>query len=210
MEADWYFDLVSPFCYLQLASFDRLPADLVITPKPILFGAVLKHFGQLGPAEIAPKRVHTYRYCQWLAGRRGIPFRMPPRHPFNPLQAMRLLAALGPTLDQVRTAYDFVFAEGRCTDGDGDFAELAEQLAPGADAGALTSEVSAKQRLRDFTDEAIGRGVFGVPTFHLAGENFWGDDATGMLLDWLDQPRLFERAEMRRLATLPHGAVRAR
>ena len=55
-KAKWYFDFLSPFAYLQLARFQKLPPDIEITTVPVVFGAILKHWGQLGPAEIPPKR----------------------------------------------------------------------------------------------------------------------------------------------------------
>lgn len=61
-KAKWYFDFISPFAYLQLARFSQLPADLDITPVPVVFSALLKHWGQLGPAEIPPKRRFVYRF----------------------------------------------------------------------------------------------------------------------------------------------------
>ena len=87
MKAVWYFDLVSPFAYLALGEIEDLAARMPLIFKPVLFGAMLSHWGQLGPAEIAPKRVQTYRICVWTARERGIPFRFPPAHPFNPLDA---------------------------------------------------------------------------------------------------------------------------
>ena len=39
--ADWYFDVISPFAYLQLVRFDRLPDDLTVTYRPILFAGLL-------------------------------------------------------------------------------------------------------------------------------------------------------------------------
>jgi hypothetical protein len=72
----------------------------------------------------------------------------------------------------------------------------------------LAGEQSAKDKLRQLTDEAIGRGVFGVPTFHLDGELFWGDDATGMLAAYLNDRSLFRKGEMARIATLPVGIQR--
>jgi hypothetical protein len=80
-------------------------------------------------------------------------------------------------------------------------------MAPGS-ATELTSEQAAKDRLRQLTDEAIGRGVFGVPTFHLDGELFWGDDATGMFVAYLNDRTLFRQGRMARLATLPVGIQR--
>ena len=80
-KATWYFDFISPFAYLQLARFSELPKSLELTLKPVLFGSLLKHWGQLGPAEIPSKRRFVYRFFQWNADRLGIPFVMPPCHP---------------------------------------------------------------------------------------------------------------------------------
>jgi 2-hydroxychromene-2-carboxylate isomerase len=205
---DWYFDLVSPFAFLQLNAFGRLPPDVTVVPKPVLLGAILSHWGQIGPAEMAPKRLHTYRMVQWLATKRGIGFTMPERHPFNPLKALRMLAALGPDLQTVRRAFDFVFVEGRAPDTDEAIEDFGRYLVVAGAAAELAGEQSAKDRLRALTDEAIGRGVFGVPTFHVDGELFWGEDATGMLIDYLENPALFSEGKMARLATLPVGVQR--
>lgn len=205
---DWYFDLISPFAFLQLNAFGRLPKGLKIVPKPVLLGALLRHWGQLGPAEIGPKRLHTYRLAQFIASERGLNFTMPERHPFNPLKALRMLAALGPDLQTVRRAFDFVFVEGRAPDTDEAIEDFGRYLLVSGAAIELAGEQSAKDRLRQLTDEAIGRGVFGVPTFHVDGELFWGDDATGMLIAYLSDRTLFEQDKMARLATLPVGVQR--
>lgn len=205
---DWYFDLISPFAFLQLNAFDRLPAGLKIVPKPVLLGAILSHWGQLGPAEIVPKRLHTYRMAQWLASERNISFTMPERHPFNPLKALRMLAALGPDLRTVRRAFDFVFVEGRAPDTDEALEDFGRYLMVSGEARELAGEQAAKDRLRQLTDESIGRGVFGVPTFHVDGELFWGDDATGLFGAYLEDRSLFEKGKMARLATLPVGIQR--
>ncbi|RQP33687.1 DsbA family protein, partial [Burkholderia ubonensis] len=97
--ATWYFDFVSPFAYLQLEQFERLPPTLTIEPRPIVLGALLAHWGQKAPAEIAAKRVFTYRHAQYRADKLGIPFRMPPAHPFNPIKPLRLAIAMGGSLD---------------------------------------------------------------------------------------------------------------
>lgn len=205
---DWYFDLVSPFAYLQLQNFGKFPKNLQIVPRHVLLGALLKHWGQLGPAEVAPKRLHTYRMCQWLAAERGVPFRMPPSHPFNPLKALRLLCALGPDLEAVSKAFDFVFTEGRAPDADEELIALGQHLGVSEDALRIAAEPEAKEKLRRTTEEAVTRGVFGVPTFHLDGENFWGDDASGMLLAYLKDRTMFSQGEMSRLADLPFGIKR--
>ena len=75
--ADWYFDFISPFSYLQFKSFASIGQSLEIRLVPILFAGLLKHWGQKAPAEIPTKRVETYQFCHWTADHLNIPFRMP-------------------------------------------------------------------------------------------------------------------------------------
>ncbi|MFP6687787.1 MAG: DsbA family protein, partial [Alphaproteobacteria bacterium] len=111
-KAVWYFDFISPFAYLQWQKFDRLPDNLQISHRPVLFAGLLNHWGQKGPAEIPAKRRHTYRYCRWLAQRRNIPFTLPPAHPFNPLKALRLAVALGEDSVAIGEIFRVIYAEG--------------------------------------------------------------------------------------------------
>ena len=62
--------------------------------------------------------------------------------------------------------------------------------------------------LRDNTARAIARGVFGVPTFAVDDELFWGVDATDMLLDYLADPQRFQRGELARVSQLPIASER--
>jgi 2-hydroxychromene-2-carboxylate isomerase len=206
-DVTWYFDVLSPYVYLQLPDLDSFPPGIVLRPVPVLLAALLNHSGTKGPAEIPAKRLHTYRQCAWLARARNRPFLMPARHPFNPLAALRLLCALGPTLEQVRITSRYVFEQGKDPSTPEGLKQLGSQLGVG-DPEALAVAPSAKDRLRTNTEEAMARGVWGVPTLLIGGELFWGADSFPMMLDYLDNPMLFETPEMRRIATLPIGAAR--
>ena len=206
-DVTFYFDPISPYVYFLLSELHRLPGGIVIRPVPILLAALLNRSGTKGPAEIPAKRLHTYRQCAWLAQARNIPFRMPPQHPFNPLAALRLLCALGPTLEQTRIASRFVFGEGKDPSTPEGLAELGGKLGV-EDAASLASASSSKDLLRANTEEALARGVWGVPTLLIDGELFWGADSLPMALDFLKNPGLFATPEMRRIATLPVGASR--
>ena len=63
-QADWYFDFVSPFAYLQLEMLDEVAKRATITLRPVLLAGILNHFGQKGPAEILGKRQFTYQHVQ--------------------------------------------------------------------------------------------------------------------------------------------------
>lgn len=201
MKPTWYFDLISPFAHLALP---RVLALGEVELKPIVFGAVLSHWGQLGPAEIEPKRVQTYRQTQFAADQAGIPMRYPPRHPFRSLEALRLLTALGGDAAAVQAAFAFVWGEGR--DPHEEAVALRARLPPVTEEALL----AAKEALRAATDSAIAAGVFGVPTLAVGDELFWGADAMPMAEAFLADPALFERGEMARLATLPTGIERRR
>lgn len=203
--ATLYVDPVSPYAYFYLEQLHRLPTELNLEVVPVLFGAILTERGQLGPAEIDTKRLHTYRHCVWVAGQLGLPFVMPPRHPFSPLKALRLLAALGNPLEAVRQASAFVFREGR--DPDADFAGLCERLGV-TDGEARIADPVVKQTLREQTERALREGVFGVPTLICRGELFWGVDT----IDWFNafwrDPTMFERPPMSQIGAVAAGIKR--
>lgn len=206
---EFHYDLISPFAHVALKPLEQLPSDVIVRPVPVLLGAILKHWGQLGPAEISAKRLHSYRLSVFLGKKHGLDMKFPPRHPFNPLKPLRLLAGADADLTTVRRAFEFVFEQGRAPDS-------GEELAAFADFTGiplqLASDDMAKAALRANTDLVIGRGVFGVPSFmgrsKTGHEVFWGVDAFDMLLAWLDDGELFERQPYRHLEDVSVGITR--
>lgn len=209
MRADWYFDFISPFAYLQLHKILALRERITITPKPIVLGAVLKHQGQLGPAEIPRKRELTYRFVQWRAEQDGIPLRFPPAHPFNPLATLRLCIAAGTRWQAVETIFDHLWREGRSGASGDELAEVGRALGVDDVAAAIAGD-AVKAELRTNTEAAIAAGVFGVPTLCVGEAMFWGYDATPMIEDWLAQDSRFATGEYARIADLPYGTQRVR
>ncbi|MEJ8847170.1 2-hydroxychromene-2-carboxylate isomerase [Variovorax rhizosphaerae] len=200
---DFYLDFISPYAYL---AFEQLPKALEglsysVAYKPVFLGAMLKHHGQLGPAEIPAKREWTYRQVLWLGHSHGIPIDMPATHPFNPLAHLRLALATSPDGNISRYVAETIFREvwrGGEEAGDaGRLAALASRLElrrePGGDA--------VKAQLKANTDEAIARGAFGVPAYAVDGRLIWGFDSLPMLraalLDdpWFDSPQWLRAAE---------------
>ncbi|MEE8171451.1 MAG: 2-hydroxychromene-2-carboxylate isomerase [Alphaproteobacteria bacterium] len=206
-KAIWYFDFISPFAYLQREELNRLPESLEISYRPVLFAALLNHWGHKGPAEIPAKRRHTYRYCRWLAEQRNIPFILPPAHPFNPLKVLRLAVAMGDDSAAIGDIFRFIYAEGGNVESTNGWRRLTARLGL-ADSEAKIAAPEIKRALKRNTDEALAAGVFGVPTIVANGEIFWGQDATDMFLDWLNDPSAFARGEFARIAELPFGARR--
>jgi len=200
-----YFDFVSPFAYICVHRLHELPADLQIEYRPVLFAGLLGHWGQKGPAEIASKRRYTYRWCNWWAKRLGIAFRFPAGHPFNPLHHLRLAIACGSKSEAVRRIFDVLWTSAEDPANPIAFAGLARSL--GVDPARLGND-DIKDALRKNTELAAGRGVFGVPTFEVDGELFWGADSIEFLNAFLADPAVLRNDEVRRLDGLPVAAAR--
>jgi 2-hydroxychromene-2-carboxylate isomerase len=207
VKVSFVFDVISPFAYLAFARLDELPGNVQLEWVPVLFAGLLQHFGQLGPAEIASKRRFTYRFALWRASKLGLPMRMPPSHPFNPLAALRLIIAAGSDRRAAGTLLDAVFRDGRDVSDPAVIADLAGTLGL-ADPQAALADPAVKQRLRENTDWASARGIFGVPTLVIGEELFWGHDAFDMALDYLERPEAFQDAAMQAIETLPIGMAR--
>ena len=191
-----HLDFISPYAYL---AFEQLPQALEglsysVAYRPVLLGALLKHHGQLGPAEIPAKRSWTYRHVLWLGHAHGIPIRMPATHPYNPLPHLRLALATSADGDINRHVAETLFREVWRSGGEpGDparLATLAAALRPQRDAGGE----AVKAQLKANTDAAIARGVFGVPAFEVDDRLFWGFDGMAMMRaylagdSWFDGP----------------------
>lgn len=196
----WFFDYISPFSYLQWAhQLTRLEGvDLEL--KPVLFAGLLKHWGHKGPAEIPAKRRFTYRYVVWLAEKLDVPLRMPRAHPFNPLPLLRLSIARDNHPRIVDRLFHFVWREGHIPSDQVAWRELMNELDVAEDE---LKDPSVKQALLDNGEQAIEKGVFGVPSAVVGGEVFWGVDGFEFLLDYLADPGVIATQAMRSADDLP-------
>ncbi len=147
----------------------------------MLFAGLLNAWGHKGPAEIPPKRTYTFKHVVRLAADQGVPLRPPPAHPFNPLLGLRLAALDLPQI-QRRTIIDVLFARVWAmgvgiTDADAVAKALSGAGLEGPALVEAAGSASNKARLKTFTDGALQRGVFGVPSYEIDGELFWGQDS---------------------------------
>ena len=191
----FYLDFISPYAYL---AFERLPEVMEglsysVSYKPVLIGALLKHHGQLGPAQVPPKREWTYRHALWLAHVNGVEMAMPAAHPYNPLPHLRL--ALGTTADGdisryvAETIFRHVWRGGADASDPARLADLTSALQPQRDAAEV------RQQLKTNTDEAIAQGVFGVPALVVDQQMFWGFEGLAPLRAALDGDAWFDSAQ---------------
>ncbi len=178
----FYFDYVSPNAYLAWTQIHALAEryGAAVEPVPVLFAGLLDAHGQLGPAEIPAKIAWMSKSNLRKAARLGVALEAPAYHPFNPLLALRVSSMpLEPAARRaiVDGLFRGVWVRGLHVSDAAVVARIAGEC--GLDGAALVGaavEPDAKARVRGQTDDAIARGVFGVPTMETAGELFWGYD----------------------------------
>lgn len=183
---EFYYDVVCPYAYLASEAVEDLAArtGAEVAWKPVLLGGILRAVG--APDEPASAWAEARARMGELdlerqAALRGVPLVRNPRHPVRSLQAMRLIVAcpeeLRPLLSHA--LFEAIHVHERDVSDPVVLASIAERF--GLDL-ADTADIRVKEELRLRTDEAVARGMFGVPAVwlrtpeHPLGRMWWGAD----------------------------------
>nr|WP_225778052.1 2-hydroxychromene-2-carboxylate isomerase [Pseudomonas sp. Marseille-Q3773] len=188
---DFFFDLGSPASYLAWTQLPGLCArqGATLHYRPMLLGGVFKATGNASPVMIPAKGRHMFIDLARFAARYGVAFELPPGFPVNTLTLMR--GALGTQLRSperfetlLAVLFNGLFVQRRNL---GDSAVLDATLSQGGfdpqAFRALAGDEQVKAALRQVTEDAVGRGVFGAPTCFVDDEMFFGQDR----LDFVEQ-----------------------
>lgn len=183
---EFFFDYGSPWSYYAFTQVEKVAqaAGGDVLYRPMLLGGVFKATGNRSPAEtsadVPAKRAYSRLEFERFAAHYGIPFRHNPHFPINTMSLMRGAAWAeldGRLLPYSRAIFEAMWVEPRNL---GDAGELRPVLAAaGIDPAAFMAAIEradVKQRLRDTTDEAVRRGVFGAPTFFVGDAMYFGQD----------------------------------
>ncbi|MCY0995273.1 2-hydroxychromene-2-carboxylate isomerase [Nannocystis sp. ILAH1] len=184
---EFWFDFSCPFAYVASTQVEQLAqrtgAELDL--RPMLLGGVFKARGtpQNLAATLNPAKArHNLDDIRRQAQRAGVPLRMPQNHPMRTVEALRCVLAAELSLPLIHRIYRAYWDENA------DIAEravLSRALADvGLDAAAILARAESpeiKDELRRRTDEAVARGVFGVPTYFVGEQMFWGQDRADMV-----------------------------
>ena len=181
---DFWFDFGSPAAYLAWTQLPALAADTgaQVVMKPMLLGGVFQSTGNRAPITVPLKGSYLFKDMGRYARKYGVPLVMNPHFPINTITLMRVDVALtlraDPRLDAYRAAvFRAIWVDRQNM---GEPATVAAVLAPAgfeaAELVALAADPEVKETLKTWTQEAVDRGVFGAPTFFVAGDMFWGQD----------------------------------
>lgn len=184
MQLEFFFDYGSPYSYLADTQLDglRQRTGCEVVYRPMLLGGVFKAVGNRSPMvePVEPKRAYFGLELQRFVKHYSAEFAPNPHFPINTLLVMRCAHAareLGVFEKFHRAVYPAFWARSLDLGSPEVIAEVAE--AAGLDGGAIIEAAGrprAKEGLRTTTDEAVGRGVFGAPTFFVGDEMYFGAD----------------------------------
>ncbi|MGI9451872.1 MAG: 2-hydroxychromene-2-carboxylate isomerase [Geminicoccaceae bacterium] len=186
---EFYYDYGSPASYLAWTQMPDLckrhGATLVY--KPILICGVFKLTGNVSPVTVAPKGAWFFDDAKRHAAHYGVPFQKNPFFIINSLPLMRgaiWAAREGRLEDFNRVMFEACWVTGRNLN---DPDEIKATVRKGGfDPEALGAAIQTdeiKQTLIKATEEAVDRGIFGVPTTFVAGEMHFGQDR----LQWVER-----------------------
>ena len=190
---EFFFDVGSPASYLAWTQLPDLcaqtRAELVI--RPMLLGGVFQATGNASPATVPAKGAYTMMDLTRHAKRYGVDFRANPFFPINTLVLMR--GAVGVQMHQSERLQAYLAAVFKAIWVDAQDlnqpALVAQTLqAAGFDPAQLlawSGQAEVKNALRETTEEAVARGVFGAPTLFVGKEMFFGQDRLDMVREAL-------------------------
>ena len=191
---EFWFDFSSPYSYLASERIDELAAKhgRKVQWRPMMLGAAFKATGLPLLLSVPLKGEYSKRDLERSARFLGIAYKFPPKFPVTTLAAARGYYWLhGQDCAKAREFAHAVFraywVEGR------DIGELSVVLelaaALGIDREAFAAAIATpeiKERVKQETDAAIARGMFGAPYFIVDGEPFWGADRLPQIDRWLE------------------------
>ncbi len=189
---EFFFDVGSPAAYL---AWTQLPSlGCTIDYQPMLLGGVFQATGNHSPMTVPAKGSYMQRDLAMHAQRYGVPFQHNPHFPINTLTLMRGATAI--QMEQPERFADYVDAVFRAIWVDAKNMNDPQVVAAvlgqaGFDPAELLTQASdqtVKDRLKQVTQDAVARGVFGAPTFFVDGQMFWGQDRLDFVKQALKAP----------------------
>ncbi|WDE09055.1 2-hydroxychromene-2-carboxylate isomerase [Thalassomonas viridans] len=187
---DFYFDFGSPTAYLAYFRLQQICQQykVSINYKPVLLGGIFKQTENASPAMIPAKARYMMQHdLPRFAKRYDLEFKLNPFFPINTLPLMRgaLAAKELSCFDRYcQLIFTAIWVKGLNL---GDMDILARELTAGdIDVNtlmALSQGAGIKQSLIQLTNEAVSRGLFGVPTMFIGNDMYFGQDR----LDFIEE-----------------------
>jgi len=185
---DFYFDFISPYSFLaykKIKIIDR-KEKLKINYKPILLGGLHKLGGITAPAFNSRKMKNMKNDCELVALKNKIDFKWNTKFPINTLYLMRGYLVIDENLKEkfFDICFDAYWKENMDISNDKIFDKILDLVK--IDKKKFYEDIQnikIKNKLKDLTNVAFEKDIFGAPTFVVNGKIFWGQDRLDYAID---------------------------
>jgi len=179
---DFYFDFVSPYSFLAHKEIRKIERKegIKIRYKPILVGGLHNLHGIKAPAFIPAKAKHMIKDCKLIALKNGVKFKFNSYFPIRSLNLMR--GVFVAEEDNIKSYYidsifDTIWQDGLNMNDQIIIEKVLKNLNVNPKTFILRStSAPIKDSLREKTNDAYEKGIFGAPTFIVNNKIFWGQD----------------------------------
>lgn len=180
---EFYFDFHSPYSYLAWTWVRNQPYTFEFYPVPM--ASLITHYETKGPAQIEPKRNYLFKDLLRKSKLLNVAFTIPKELPFNSLYALRL-ALLGVAGDKQKAVIDAIYTAGWELGMDIGNDDILKKILMdrGHNVDDLFSKMEnkeARRELKQNLERALEKKLFGVPSFVIGEEIFWGQDSIPFL-----------------------------
>ena len=184
----FYFDFISPYSYLAYKKLKSINKDnaIKVTYNPILLGGLHKLGGITAPAFNERKMKNMKNDCELIAKKNDIEFIWNLKFPINSLYLMRGYLVLS---DDLKNKYfDICFDSYWKNNLDISNKEVIEKILDfiKLDTKKFYEDIEnekVKNELKELTNQAFEKDIFGAPTFVVNEKIFWGQDRLEYALD---------------------------
>ena len=178
---EFYYDIVSPYTYLAYKRIIEIEksSNIKFIYKPILLGGLHKLSNITAAAFIESKKRYTIHDCNIIAKKFKIKFKYNDKFPISSLNIMR--GALVIEDDKKKNYIDKFFNAYWCNNIDlsdeSEIIKILHSLKIDYDEYILKiKDEKTKDLLKNLTNEAFKKDIFGAPTFVVNNKIYWGQD----------------------------------
>jgi 2-hydroxychromene-2-carboxylate isomerase len=184
-DIDFYFDIISPYAYIAYKKILKIK-DINFKLKPILLGGLHNLAGITAPAFNKYKMKNMQNDCELVAKKNNISFKWNSKFPINSLNIMRgyLCVKDNKKEEYLNNFFEAYWKDDLDLSNEENIKILLKKLKIDEhDFYNLIKNQDTKDKLKQFTQEAFEKEVFGAPTFIVNNKIFWGQDRLEYALD---------------------------
>ncbi len=182
---DFYFDIISPYAYIAYKKILKIK-DINLKLKPIFLGGLHNLVGITAPAFNKFKMKNMRNDCELVAKKNNISFKWNSKFPINSLNIMRgyLCVEVGKKEEYLNSFFDAYWKEDLDLSKEENIKQLLKKIKINEnDFFNSINNQDIKDNLKQLTQEAFEKEVFGAPTFIVNNKIFWGQDRLEYALD---------------------------